>query len=99
MRWSTFPFSVSASSCKGWNAFISACYWFFRWLALVLIITAGGAVIGAVLFSVVGLAFQMDYRLSELLRNGLRDGGFYAFIWAPGVSFVLCVMKAYKNSR
>ncbi|NBD38908.1 MAG: hypothetical protein GVY10_10095 [Verrucomicrobia bacterium] len=72
--------------------------WVGRWHLLVLAITAGGAVAGCLLFVVIGSLAQLDYSLGELARNGLADGGFYALIWAPGISLVACVMQAYRRA-
>jgi hypothetical protein len=70
--------------------------WIGRWHLLVGAITTGGAVAGCLLFVVIGSLAQLDYSLAELARNGLSDGGFYALIWAPGISLVICVMQAYR---
>lgn len=70
--------------------------WIGRWHLLVLAITAGGAVAGCLLFVVIGSLARLDYSFAELARNGLSDGGFYALIWAPGISLVICVMQAHR---
>lgn len=66
-------------------------------VALVCTIVLAGALLGAILFFSVGKLFGMDYSTNELLQNGLFDGGFYALIWAPGLSFVALVMRAHKQ--
>jgi hypothetical protein len=33
----------------------------------------------------------------QLVGNGVRIGGFYFAIWAPGTAVVLCVMRAYRR--
>jgi hypothetical protein len=71
--------------------------WLGLWLGLVCLICLGGAVAGAVLFPAVGLLLGMDLTAGEMARNGLLDGGFLALIWAPGVSFVACLMRAHRN--
>ena len=69
--------------------------WNFR----VLLIVSGGALLGAVLFYLVGTVFRLDYAWEALLVNGIKDGGFYALIWAPGVSFIWCVIEGYQQIR
>jgi hypothetical protein len=54
--------------------------------------------IGAVLFPLVGLAAGADYTVAAMVRAGIRNLGFYFFIWAPGVSIVICVMQ-YREKR
>lgn len=38
----------------------------------------------------------MDLPPARMLVNGLKDGGFYALIWAPGLALVICIMRAHK---
>ena len=68
----------------------------FKWLSVWIGITAGitlaGAVLGALLFPVGGVLFGYQVEIQTMAWNGLQDGGFLAFIWAPGISFVICVM-------
>ena len=73
--------------------------WFLGWCLLTLAITACGAVIGALLFPVGGWLFGMDLEFATMVRNGLSDGGFFAMIWAPGLSFVLCLIAFNRKSR
>lgn len=73
--------------------------WIGRWHGLVLGMTLTGAMLGAVVFPLVGFLAGMQLGIGEMFRNGLRDGGFYALIWAPGVSFVACFMIARGNQK
>jgi hypothetical protein len=73
--------------------------WPVRWLLGVLVMVSGGALLGAFLFPVIGTLFSAPYTLGELLRHGAYNLGFYALIWAPGVSFVWCVIKARRQGR
>ncbi|NDV63066.1 hypothetical protein G0Q06_11430 [Puniceicoccales bacterium CK1056] len=70
-----------------------------RFLLLTAAITLAGALCGAVLFVLVGMLWNMDFTLGELIRNGLFDGGFLALIWAPGISFVALVVQAHKRKE
>jgi hypothetical protein len=71
----------------------------FAFLLLTCAITLAGALIGAVLFLCVGKLFGMDFTTTELIQNGLFDGGFLALIWAPGVSFVTILIQANRRKR
>ena len=70
-----------------------------RFLFLTTAITLAGALVGALLFIVVGTLFGMDLTPAQLIRNGLFDGGFFALIWAPGISFVTLIIQAHKRRR
>jgi len=73
----------------------------FRWIAIWLALTVGfvvsGGILGSILFPIVGLLAGMEYPVMEMLRNGAFDGAFLALIWAPGGSFVICLMLAKKR--
>lgn len=73
--------------------------WSGRWHALVGGITATGALVGGMVFPLVGGLAGLDYRFREMIWNGVTDGGFYALIWAPGISLVACVMWAVRRDR
>jgi len=60
-------------------------------------IVAFGAVAGALIFPAAGFLLGMDLEPLIMIRNGVLDGGFYALIWAPGISFVVCVMAIHKR--
>ena len=76
---------------------------YLRWLSLWLLIVLGmclqGALVGAVLFILGGRLLGMDLTLGELTLNGIKDGAFLAFIWAPGTGIVVCFIKAYSQGR
>ncbi len=71
---------------------LSFIVWFFLWLGFSLLIVAVGAAAGGVLFPIGGWIFGYELAVRQMVRNGIFDGGFYALIWGPGISFVLCVM-------
>jgi amino acid transporter len=73
--------------------------WCVGWLLLVVAIVAAGAVAGALLYPLFGTLLGMDLSVREMFLNGVLDGGFYAMIWAPGVSFVACLMGANWKRR
>jgi hypothetical protein len=73
--------------------------WSVGWLLLVMAIVAAGAVAGSLLYPVFGTLLGMDLSVREMIMNGVFDGGFYAMIWAPGVSLVACLMAANWKRR
>jgi hypothetical protein len=73
--------------------------WCAVWSLLVVAIVAAGAIAGSVLYPLVGTLLQMELSVREMFINGVFDGGFYALIWAPGVSFVACIMGAHWKNR
>jgi hypothetical protein len=82
----------SGSATKTW-------LWLGRWHGVVALMVAAGAVLGALAYSVGGLLLQLEGRLMDFLLKGLKDGAFYALIWAPGIGIVLCLMWARKSAR
>ncbi len=68
--------------------------YFLFWLAA---IVAAGALLGAVLFPLVGLCLHTGLTAGQLVRNGVRTGSFYFSLWAPGTAAVLSVMRAYRR--
>lgn len=77
---------------RGW-------WWIGIWHGWVALIVAVGALIGAVLFPLIGSLAGMDYTVAAMLRRGVFDGGFYALIWAPGAAFVICVVQSRRRGR
>jgi len=73
--------------------------WVFMGLILMGLMTLAGGLLGSVLFPVVGSLLGMDLTLPEMAGNGFRDGAFYAFIWAPGASFVAVVMAVHEKRK
>lgn len=72
-------------------------HWSLYFLFWTAAIGAAGAALGAVLFPLAGLCFHTGHTAGQLLVSGIRIGGFYACIWAPGTAIVLCVMRAYRR--
>jgi hypothetical protein len=72
-------------------------HWSLYFLLVVTVIVAAGAGLGAVTFPLAGLIFDTGLTGTELARNGIKNLGFYFFIWAPGIAGVLCVMRAFRR--
>ncbi|MDP0499763.1 MAG: hypothetical protein Q7P63_06640 [Verrucomicrobiota bacterium JB022] len=64
----------------------------------VVAIVAAGALLGAILHLGFGLIFT-ERTAGFLLRKGLFNGAFYAFIWSIGLSFVICIVQAHEAKR
>jgi MFS family permease len=73
--------------------------WIALWLLLVAAIVAGGGIAGALLFPLAGSLIGMSLTPLQMAANGLRDGAFYALIWAPGVALVATIMLAHEKRR
>lgn len=73
--------------------------WCAGWFLLLGVIVAAGAMAGSVLYPLVGSLLRMDLSVPDMFLNGVFDGGFYALIWAPGISFVACLMGAHWKRR
>jgi hypothetical protein len=71
-------------------------WYVIRWTA---IITAGGALVGAVVFPIIGLIAKMPGDPTVHLLAGIKNLGFLTFVWAPGISIVLAFEHAYKRHR
>lgn len=71
------------------------------WGALTVVYTvcfaAAGALTGVVAFVVVGTLAGMDYTATEMAASGLRNGGFFMLMWAPGLAMVLCMIQARRR--
>lgn len=72
-------------------------YWFSFWLAVTLVIVAVGAVLGALIWLSVGTLAGARRDAAELLRDGVSVGWRYARVWAGGVAFILCFVKAHEK--
>ena len=72
-------------------------HWSLYFLALTALIVAGGAALGAVTFPLAGLIFDTGCTSTRLALNGIKNLGFYFFIWAPGIALVSCVMRSYRR--
>ena len=72
-------------------------HWSLYFLFWTAVIAAAGALLGAALFLVAGLAFSTGHTPGQLVQSGAGVGGFYAGMWAPGTAVVLCAMRAYRR--
>lgn len=63
------------------------------------IITAGGAVAGAIVFPLVGTLAGMDMTVAAMALSGARQIGFLTFIWAVGIAIVMAFQHAYRRRR
>jgi len=60
-------------------------------------ITAIGALAGALVFPIAGKLMNAERGWHELTMLGIRNIGFWFFIWAPAIAIVRCVMRAYHE--
>jgi uncharacterized transporter YbjL len=72
------------------------CGYVLLWSA---IITAGGAVVGAIVFPLVGTLAGMDMTASAMALSGARQLGFLTFIWAVGIAIVMAFQHAHRRRR
>jgi hypothetical protein len=84
---------------RRWSAFVRAFAWVRLWHGMVFAAVATGALIGGILFSLIGTLIGMEPAPYNMLLSGLRDGAFYVFIWAPGASLIACVMLAFHGRK
>lgn len=87
-----FLFVHFQTKLSGDGIFRRTWLWIGRWHLLVVLITMAGAIAGSMLYPLFGQLIGMNMPVGEMLNNGAKDGGFYAFIWAPGISFVSCLI-------
>ena len=70
-----------------------------KWFLHFIVYTAGfiafGALAGAIVFPTVGHLIGMDLTTSEMIFNGVRDGGFYFTMWGPGLAFVYTIVQVH----
>lgn len=75
----------------------------FQWTGLFLLftveVTAIGALAGGIVFPLTGAAFGWERSWAELALAGIRNIGFWFFIWAPAIAIVRCVMRAYREKH
>lgn len=57
---------------------------------------AMGALLGLILYPLIGWVAGLESTPGELALNGLRDLGFYALMWAPGIALVVTVKREYE---
>lgn len=72
------------------------CGYVLLWSA---IITAGGAVVGAIVFPLVGTLGHAEMSAGAMALSGARQLGFLAFIWAVGIAIVMAFHRAYRRGR
>ncbi len=72
-------------------------HWSLYFLFWTATLTAAGAGLGAVLFPLAGWLFHRGTPAGQLAQQGVRIGGFYLLIWAPGTAVVLCVIRTYRR--
>ena len=73
--------------------------WFGLGLVIIVVMVSIGALLGGTLYPLVGVVIGKDLPILRMLRLGVMDGAFLAFIWAPGLSIVLCIAGAYEKRR
>ena len=73
--------------------------WFGLGLVIILVMVAIGALLGGTLYPLVGVVIGKDLPVLRMLWLGVLDGAFFALIWAPGMSIVLCIAGAYEKRR
>jgi hypothetical protein len=73
--------------------------WIGTWAALTFLMVAAGALLGAVLFPVIGALAGKASPSGALALAGARNLGFYALVWAPGTAIVLTVILEARRRR
>ena len=80
-----------------WSRQIPFYLWYVvRWTV---VITAGGALVGAIFFPVVGALAGISGSATSHLIAGAKNLGFLTFVWAPGIAIVMAFDHAYKRRR
>lgn len=64
-----------------------------------LIITAGGALVGAVVFPIVGTLGSVEMSAGAMAWSGARQLGFLTFIWAVGIAIVMAFQHAHRRRQ
>lgn len=62
-------------------------------------ITAAGALLGAIIFPLVGVIFGRDATPATMALSGARNLGFLAFVWAPGTAIVLAFRHGFRRRK
>lgn len=75
---------------------MSRWHWSVYFAFWVGVLGAGGALVGALAFPIVG-AFLDGHRWTSDALAGMHHLSFLALIWAPGVALVLSVRRAYRR--
>jgi Zn-dependent protease with chaperone function len=74
-------------------------HWSLYFLTWTLGLTALGALLGLVLFPLVGWGVGLNRTPGDLALAGIRILGFYFGIWAPGIALVVTVKREYEARR
>lgn len=82
------PPATRAASAKIWAGRIAG--FFFTILEL----CALGALLGAIIFPLVGPWGGLHKSREEMILLGARTGAFFFLVWAPGVALVRAFMRA-----
>lgn len=61
------------------------------------LITFVGAILGAAIWPLVGLAVGSMQEPWQLALTGARTLGFYFFIWAPGTGIVIATIREWRR--
>lgn len=75
----------------------AALYWVGVWLLIALAIIAVGALVGSLLWALLGVPLGSELDLAGRLGYGASVGWRYARVWAGGIAFVACFMKAHEK--
>ncbi len=67
----------------------------FGWVTV--LITFVGAILGAAIWPLAGLAFGSVREPLDLALTGVRTLGFYFFIWAPGTGIVIATIREWRR--
>lgn len=76
---------------------LAIAYWLALFLGIVAELVLIGGILGALLFPFIGTLIGYDATLATMAKNGARDGAFWFFVWAPGISFVTCAHLLYRR--
>ncbi len=74
-----------------------ALYWSGVWCAIVLAIVGAGALLGALFWAGLGVPLGSELDVSGRFGYGASVGWRYARVWAGGIAFVLCFIKAHER--
>lgn len=77
----------------------TAAYWMSLFLSYTLSIILVGAIVGAILYPLVGSLLRFNYSLMFMTQKGMADLSFFALVWAPGGAIVLCFIKAHRKKE
>ncbi|MBK8475225.1 MAG: hypothetical protein IPL39_02645 [Opitutaceae bacterium] len=69
----------------------------FVWVTA--LITSVGAILGAAIWPLVGLALGSRHEPWQLALTGVRTLGFYFFIWAPGTGIVIASIREWRRQH